>query len=67
MDREPSRIGSLSARAVAAIGSRLELDDLRVAVCSIDDLVRMKRAAGRPKDMGKIPILLALEEESERA
>lgn len=44
-----------------------ELDDLRVRVCSIDDLIRMKRAAGRPKDMVEIRILMALKEEVDRA
>ena len=31
-------------------------------VCSIDDLIRMKRAAGRPKDLYAVENLLALKE-----
>ncbi|HVT02534.1 MAG TPA: hypothetical protein VHL58_04055 [Thermoanaerobaculia bacterium] len=37
--------------------------DLRVDVCSLDDLMRMKRAAGRPKDRAEVEILAALSEE----
>jgi len=29
-------------------------------VCSLDDLIRMKRAAGRPKDLYAVENLLAL-------
>lgn len=41
-------------------------DDLRVMVVSIEDLVRMKRAAGRPKDLLAVEILTALREERDR-
>lgn len=41
-------------------------DDLRVMVTSIDDLIRMKRAAGRPKDLIAVEILTAVKEERER-
>ena len=37
--------------------------DLRVEACSLDDLIRMKRAAGRPKDRAEVEILSALSEE----
>lgn len=40
--------------------------DLHVMVASIDDLLRMKRAAGRPKDLLAVEILSALKEERER-
>ncbi len=38
-------------------------DGLIVPVASLDDLIRMKRAAARPKDLAQIPELLALEDE----
>ena len=41
-------------------------DDLRVAICSLDDLIRMKRAADRPKDRIEVEILVAVKEEREK-
>jgi hypothetical protein len=38
-------------------------DGLVVAVCDLDDLIRMKRAAGRPKDRIEIEVLSAVREE----
>ena len=38
-------------------------DDLTVKVTSLDDLIRMKRAAGRPKDRAALEILGALRDE----
>jgi hypothetical protein len=44
-----------------------ELEEgLRVWITSIDDLLRMKRAAGRPKDLLAVEILSAVKEERER-
>jgi hypothetical protein len=40
--------------------------DLRVLVCSLDDLIRMKRAANRPKDRIELEILAAVKEEREK-
>lgn len=40
--------------------------DLRVDVCSLDDLIRMKRAAARRKDLIAVEILIAVKEEIER-
>ena len=44
---------------------RLDIDGRSVLVASIDDLIRMKRAAGRPKDRVELEILGALREELE--
>ena len=42
-------------------------DGLSVPVASLDDLIRMKRAAGRPKDRVELEILGALRDEIEAA
>ena len=41
----------------------VDLDGVTVLVASIDDLIRMKRAAGRPKDRAEVEILAALRDE----
>ena len=41
----------------------LELDEMRIRVASIHDLIVMKTAAGRPKDLVEVEILTALAEE----
>lgn len=38
---------------------------LRVRVASVEDLIKMKRAAGRPKDLIEVEILAALQDEIE--
>lgn len=43
-----------------------DLEGLTVRVVSLDDLIRMKRAAGRPKDRIEVEVLGALREEIER-
>lgn len=42
---------------------KVDLGGLEVAVASIDDLLRMKRASNRPKDRALIPHLQALRDE----
>jgi predicted nucleotidyltransferase len=44
----------------------VELDGFEVAVAGLDDLVRMKRAAGRPHDLRDIGALTRDDEELER-
>lgn len=46
--------------------TEVELEHLRVLVCSLDDLIRMKTAAGRPKDRVELEILAAVKEEREK-
>ena len=44
----------------------MALDGYEVAVAGLDDLVRMKRAAGRPQDLTDIGALTRDDEELER-
>jgi len=41
-------------------------DGVQVQVCDLDDLIRMKRASGRPKDRIELEILAAVRDERER-
>ena len=43
----------------------MHFDLMTIRVASIDDLMRMKRAAGRPQDLKELEILGALREEIE--
>jgi hypothetical protein len=36
---------------------------MKIAIAGIDDLIRMKRAAGRPKDLIEVEVLTALQDE----
>lgn len=52
---------------LAAGAERLDLGDgLVVDVVALDDLIRMKRAAGRRKDLVEVEILLAVQDEGRR-
>jgi len=44
-----------------------DLDGLTVLVAAVDDLIRMKRAAGRPKDLIELEVLGALRDELDEA
>lgn len=41
----------------------VDLGDLVVKVCTLDDLITMKRAAARPKDLIEVEVLSALRDE----
>jgi hypothetical protein len=43
--------------------SRTNLGGIDVLVASVEDLIRMKRAAGRPKDLIEVEVLGALQDE----
>lgn len=44
----------------------LNLEGLKIRVVSLNDLIRMKRSAGRPKDLIELEVLGALREELEK-
>jgi hypothetical protein len=62
----PAGVGDFSELAVNAVKFDLG-DGVIVEVCDLDDLIRMKRAAGRPKDRIELEILGAVREERDRA
>jgi hypothetical protein len=57
----PKRYEDLRDRALD-----LQLDGLKVVVVGLDDLIRMKRAAGRDQDLADIRALTALDQDLER-
>lgn len=57
--------GSQGYDELAANAIRVDLDGLVVQVVGLNDLIRMKRAAGRPKDLIELEILGALRDEIE--
>ena len=61
----PSGTSGYADLAVNAI--LVDLDGLSVFIADIDDLIRMKRAAGRPKDLMAVEELGALSEELDQS
>jgi len=59
--------GSGGYEALARTATTMDLDEMEVLVSSLDDLILMKRAAGRPKDLVEIEILGAVRDELEQA
>jgi hypothetical protein len=60
----PSGIGGY--HELAANAERIAAFDETLLVASLDDLIRMKRAAGRPRDRAELEILGALRDEIDR-
>lgn len=55
-------------RELAVNAATFDLGDgVTVKVCDLDDLIRMKRAAGRPKDRIEVEVLSAVSEERDRS
>ena len=55
----------LTYATLAVDAVRFDIGDLTVAVTSLDDLIRMKRATGRARDRGEVERLSALRDEHE--
>ena len=55
--------GTRGYKDLAAGATQVDFDGLRVAVASVEDLIRMKRASARPKDLVEMEILGALRDE----
>jgi len=51
---------------LARTAVRMDLGDVTVDVASLDDLIAMKRAAGRPRDRAHLEVLAALRDEIDR-
>jgi len=51
---------------LARNATELDLDGAVVRVAAIDDLIRMKRASARPRDLAHLEVLLALRDEIDR-
>lgn len=59
--------GSNGYDDLASTAAEFEIDKLEVQVAALEDLIRMKRASGRPKDRIEVEVLKALREEIERS
>ena len=59
--------GSRGYEDLASTAKEFDLGRLKVNVAALEDLIRMKRAAGRSKDRIEIEVLKALQEEIEES
>jgi hypothetical protein len=57
--------GSGGYEALARTATPMDVGGLTVLVASLEDLIQMKRTAGRPKDLIEVEILSAVREELE--
>ncbi len=57
--------GSGGFEQLTRASREMDLGEAKVWVASIEDLIRMKRAAGRPKDLIEVEVLGALRDEIE--
>jgi hypothetical protein len=58
--------GSGGYEALARTATKMDVGGVTVLVTSLEDLIQMKRAAGRPKDLIEVEVLAAVREETER-
>jgi hypothetical protein len=59
--------GSAGFRDLAQGATEMVVDSVHVLVAALEDIIRLKRTAGRPKDLVEVEILAALREEIERS
>jgi hypothetical protein len=59
--------GTTGYDSLARTAAQLDVGGVNVLVAAIEELILMKRAAGRPKDLVEVEILTAVKEESERS
>lgn len=59
--------GTAGYEELVRTAEEVELGRIQVRIASIDSLIRMKRAAGRPKDLIEVEVLSALREEMDRS
>jgi predicted nucleotidyltransferase len=58
--------GSQGYASLAHTATAMDVGDVTVLVTDLEDLIAMKRAAGRPKDLIEIEVLSAVREERDR-
>ena len=63
--RKPA--GSAGYESLARNAEAMDVGGITVDVAALPDLIAMKRAAGRPKDLIEVEILAAVRDEIERA
>lgn len=66
LDLLGSPAGAKGYESLARTAARMDVGGIEVLVAAIEDLILMKRAAGRPKDLIEVEILAAVREESEK-
>jgi hypothetical protein len=59
--------GSGGYEALARTATRMDVGGVNVLVASLEDLIQMKRAAGRPKDLIEVEVLSAVRDELEES
>ena len=57
--------GIRSFESLRSRSSRIKIDDYEVTVASLADIIKSKKAAGRPKDLAVMPMLEAAQREIE--
>ena len=66
LDIRGTPAGSGGYAALARTATAMDVGGVTVLVAAIEDLIAMKRAAGRPKDLIEVEVLSAVREELER-